>query len=116
MSDTFRVIETEVEKPAEPKKKGGWPKGRKRRKKAARAVPFKAPEEFAGMTALECLDGCKANLAAGKPCCLLSEKNVCIHPMKSGITPELMGNPRVLARYMRAKKALAHQKIDLRGG
>lgn len=81
----------------------------KRRRRTGRLLPFKAPEEFAGMTANECCSACKVDR------CVISETNICTHPYKSPIQPAMMANAKILARYQRAKTALAHQKIDLRG-
>lgn len=113
MNENVITLHDESEKPAKPKRKYRRRYARRLKTAAPKAPPFKAPEEFAGMTQYECCDVCKENLAKEKPCCVISETNRCLHPMKSGIPPEFMNNPKVLARYMRAKKALAHQKIDL---
>ncbi len=94
-----------TEAPA-PKKKSGWPKGKQRKK--ANVVPFKAPEEFAGMTVTECCLACKPDS------CVISGVGICAHPNKGGLQPTLARDPSRLERYGRAQKALAQQKLDLR--
>lgn len=37
----------------------------------------------------------------------------CAHPHKGGMAPNLHRDPKASARYQRAKRVLAHQKIDL---
>ena len=46
---------------------------------------------------------------------IISGVNVCAHPNKGGLQPILMQDQKAMARYQRAKKALAHQKINLTG-
>lgn len=78
-------------------------------KRALAAKPFVAPDEFAGMTATECCDAC---FEKGE--CIISG-SICVHPNKGGLQAALMRNPSVLAKFQRAKKALEHQIVDLRG-
>lgn len=137
-----------------------------RRQHAEEAAPFRAPDEFAGMTATDCCDACLAGKAeaeaarrrlneidAAAPrqptripnnetvleldpewkarnpqyavefdrltaklngCCIISG-SVCAHPFKSPLQSAMFRDPVVLERYQRAKKALKHQVIDLRG-
>lgn len=81
----------------------------KRRRKAPRrkadVVPFKAPDEFAGMTKLKCCSACVPEK------CVISGIGYCMHPLKSGT--QSISDPVVVARYGRAKKVLEHQRIDL---
>jgi len=94
------MTETPIEtpKPAKPK--------RKIARKAKAAPAAEKPAEFAGMTARDCCDACNANR------CVITGKGVCGHPFKASHTG---AEPAVLARISRAKKVLAHQKIDLTG-
>lgn len=104
MSDAAEKIDP----PAEPAK----PKARRkpqRRKPAAKVVPFKAPDEFAGMTPSECCSACGPNM------CIISGIALCAHPHKGGLQAALWNDPARVARYNRAKKALAHHMLDLRG-
>jgi hypothetical protein len=85
----------------------------KRRRHVAtgeKVVPLKVPAEFAGMTELECPAECNIDR------CCISGMNVCTHPFKGGLQPALAGNADVMRRYDRARKVLAHRKIDLTGG
>ena len=91
---------------AEPKKK----RGRPARRPARTVIPFKAPDEFAGMTATECCIACKPDR------CVISGMNVCAHPNKGGLQSSLMQKADAMERYTRARKVLAHQKIDLTNG
>jgi hypothetical protein len=83
-------------------------KTRQRRKRSAPKKPFVAPAEFAGLTATTCCTNCREDR------CVISGTGVCAHPHKGGLQPALMGNQQTLATYARARKALAHQTIDLR--
>ena|SRR5271166_6853814 len=103
MSDIAETIEPT---PAAPKKKRGRPPRRAPRT----VVPFVAPDEFAGMTATMCCNACTPER------CVISGVNVCAHPNKGGLQSGLMNKPDVAACYLRARKALEHQKIDLTGG
>lgn len=139
----------------------------KRRKRRVAATPKReVPDEFAGMTATDCCDGCAAGKAAAEAArkrlneidaayprqpsripnnptvleldpewlarntqvadefrrlskaldgaCVISS-GVCAHPFKSPLQSAMFRDAKVMARYQRAKKILAHQKIDLRG-
>lgn len=98
----------EIQEQTEPKpaKKRAKPKKAKAKRMAK---PFIAPTEFAGMSAFDCCTACNAEG------CVITGIAACAHPNKGGLQAGLMRNPAVLSRYERAKKALAHQKIDLRG-
>lgn len=72
----------------------------------AKVIPLKVPEEFAGMTEMECCASCNADK------CAISGVNACGHPFKGGQLPR--HDSAALARFERAKKVLAHRKIDLR--
>lgn len=79
-----------------------------RRKAPAAASPgAKPPSEFAGITAVDCCNGCTVEH------CVISEMNVCAHPMKGGLQSALMSNPDVMRRHRAAKTYLARAKIDL---
>lgn len=145
-------------------------KRRPRRKAKHRANtlrPFKAPDEFAGMTEIECCGACAVGDAAaavqrrlneindayprrqsalpGNPTvlemdaewlarnpqvadefrkltkaiaghCVISGVGACGHPFKGGEAQLPRGDQVALARFNRAKKALAKRKIDLAGG
>jgi hypothetical protein len=98
-------METPVEtneKPVTPAK----PRKKRRRHTAPRAAkPVNAPAEFAGLTEIECCASCNADR------CIISGINVCGHPFKGGqIAPN---DSAALARSIRAKKVLAHRRIDL---
>lgn len=47
--------------------------------------------------------------------CYISNSRQCAHPNKSPIQAAMMRDPVALQRYQRAKRALKHQMIDLRG-
>lgn len=105
--------QTVVQEPA-PKKRGGWPKGRKRPKRAKPVAnesqqPMKAPAEFAGLTEQDCCADCCMEK------CVITGMALCGHPFKGGLQPALMSKPDIVERFGRAKKALAHRKIDLTG-
>lgn len=95
-----------------PRKRGGWPKGRKRAKRRAQADPPRphpvaAPSEFAGLTEKACCDACNIDR------CVITGKAICGSPF-CGFVPH--GWPlEVIERFGRAKKAVAHRKIDLTG-
>lgn len=89
--------------PAAPKPKRGRRRAAPRAK--AKVVPFKAPDEFAGMTKLDCCTACKPDR------CVISGSNYCAHPFMSGL--QSITDPQIVARFGRAKASLAHQRIDL---
>ena len=70
-----------------------------------RAAPPKqaAPDEFAGLTARDCCEGCSEKR------CVITQTAFCGHPFKSSHSGAA---PAVFARIARAKKRLAHQKIE----
>jgi len=94
--------------PEQPKKRMGWPKGRKRgpRKVKAEAKTAAVPTELEGLTAQECCNDCRQER------CVITGMALCGHPFKGGLQSVLMNNPNVMQRYRRAKKILAHQKVD----
>ena len=105
MSDPAETV-TETEAPT------AKPKPRRRRKQhratsGEKVVPLKVPDEFAGMTETECCAGCKADR------CVISGSGACAHPMKGGLQPAQMTEAAAMARFNRAKKVLAHRKVDL---
>ncbi len=79
-----------------------------RRKPAARATPVEVPTEFEGMTAADCCDACEMTH------CVITGIGICGHPMKGGLQAPLMVKPEVVSRFRRAKKVLAHAKLELR--
>lgn len=63
-------------------------------------------DELEGLTAKDCCDSCcLAN-------CAITHDALCGHPLKSGLQSTYMLKPDVVARYQKAKKILAHAKID----
>lgn len=84
---------------------------RRKRRAAAPATkrepkPAPVPAEFAGLTATACCDECRVDR------CVITEIGICGHPLKGGLQPPLMVRPAVVERYNRAKKAMAHARID----
>lgn len=65
-----------------------------------------ASGEFDGMTATACCDACNIDR------CIITGIALCGHPKKGGLQPMLMTKPDILSRYERAKKSLAHLKVD----
>jgi hypothetical protein len=65
------------------------------------------PDELEGLTANDCCAACRPDR------CVISGAAICIHPFKSGIQSAFQTRPDVVERYNRAKKMLAHAKIDL---
>ena len=65
------------------------------------------PDELEGITVNDCPDACRLDR------CVISGANVCTHPLKSGIQSAFQMKPDVVERYARAKKILAHKKIDM---
>jgi|SRR6516165_3412647 len=98
-----------------PHRRTGWPKG-----KARKLKPRPAPEkdsEFAGMTSGEswnshCADAC--NIKTGCVITRAEGSGNCGHPDKGGLQAADLMRPKVLDRYNRARKYLAHLKIDKR--
>lgn len=73
-------------------------------KSSVPAVPLKA--EFAGMTATECCTACDSKR------CVITGIGICGHPMKGGLQAPMMLKADVVDRYNRARKVLAHVRID----
>lgn len=73
----------------------------KRRAPAPKAKT--AADEFAGMTVRDCCADCNAKR------CVITGSGFCGHPFKASHPG---AEPAVQARIARAKKRLAHQKID----
>lgn len=67
------------------------------------------PNEFEGMTAKDCCDSCYASNGA---CCAITHRPVCGHPLKGGLQQPDQMRADTVARYQRAKKILAHAKIE----
>ena len=86
-------------KPVKPVKRA------KKKAKPRAAKPVAAPSEFAGLTAGECANACYDKGA----CCITG--GVCAHPSKCGLQSAFSGNSAVVAKFERAKKHIAHQKI-----
>lgn len=110
MSDETQAQITEPVE-AEKPKRGGWPKGKKRGpgKRHLRVVETKPADEFPGLSPTECCDDCRMEK------CVITGLGLCGHPLKGGLQPALMMRPDVVNRFTRAKKVLAHAKIDLMG-
>lgn len=82
----------------------------RKRAAAPKAQPaLKIPAEFAGMDTTSCCTAC------GPKGCIISG-DMCVHPMKGGLQTSHMTRPDVVARYGRAKKAMAQAKLDLTYG
>ena len=92
--------------PAAPKPK------RKYTRKAAAKKPEapKVSAEFAGMTAAECCTACTAKH------CVITGQGICGHPMKGGLQAPMLCRSDIVARYNRARKQLAHVKLDMLPG
>lgn len=92
------------------------PEIRPRHSQAGGAAEHKrAPElptdELEGLTAKDCCNSCYASKGER---CAITHRDFCGHPLKSGIQQPDMLNPETVARYQRAKKILAHAKIEAR--
>jgi len=97
--------------PAEPRRKiRGWPKGKPR--------TFKLPDpdvEFYGMTGGEgwnsrCADRCNPQQG-----CVITRKGgsgICAHPDKGALQAADMLVGTVVERFNRARKYLAHKRVD----
>lgn len=158
MTEHVEEVATEKPKRTKPAKKA-------KPKRAAK--PFDAPEEFAGMTAVDCCNACYDNMAAAQAAqrrlneiemayprrpsplrdknptvmegdaeylarnpqiaeefkdlgkallgkCHITGHPGCAHPHKGGLASNVQRDPKASSRYQRAKKVLAHQKIDMR--
>ena len=82
------------------------PKRKYTRKAAAKTAPPKVSAEFAGMTATECCAECNSKR------CVITGIGICGHPMKGGLQAPMMVKADVVDRYNRARKVLAHVRLD----
>lgn len=97
---------TVIETPAKPARRK---KARRARRKTAVTVRASAaPDELAGMNAVDCPLECSA------ACCVISGRGYCAHPRKGGLQSIDLNDPAALDRAHRAKAALAHMAIDKR--
>lgn len=103
MSDAAESTETQPAPAAPAKRK--YTRRKASKVAGAKVAPLKVPDELAGLTEIECCADCKAEH------CVISGINICGHPLKGGQIPPDDG--KALARFERAKKALAHRRIDL---
>lgn len=67
------------------------------------------PNEFEGISAKDCCDSCYASKGER---CAITHRGLCGHPMKGGLQQPDQMRPDTVARYQRAKKILAHAKIE----
>ena len=101
-----------------PHRRTGWPKGKARKFKPRPPGPAPAKDsEFAGMSSGEgwnsrCADAC--NIKTGCVITRYEGSGNCGHPDKGGLQAADLMRPKVLDRYNRARKYLAHLKIDKR--
>ncbi len=77
-----------------------------RKPKVKASTQPKVSAEFAGMTASECCAACTPKH------CIITAQGICGHPMKGGLQAPMMTRSDVVARYNRARKQLAHVKLD----
>lgn len=68
------------------------------------------PNEFEGISAKDCCDSCFASKGER---CAITHRGLCGHPMKGGLQQSDQMNAATVARYMKAKKILAHAKIEV---
>jgi hypothetical protein len=97
------MTETQIEKPAAPKRK-------RKARKSPRRASFQKPSakaEFAGLTATTCCNACNPDG------CVISGINVCAHPFKGGLQSAQLGQHETVKRFDRAKRVLAGQKINV---
>lgn len=95
----------------EPKKRGGFTpemrakaaatRAANKAKKAAKPAPAKPATEFAGLSHVNCCEGCTPTQ------CVISGIGVCAHPLKGGLQAAQMQDSKTLARFNRAKETLA---------
>jgi hypothetical protein len=78
-------------------------RGPNRPKLAVVATP--KPSPFAGMTKMNCCDGCH------KGHCVVSNNTYCAHPYKGGLQTGDQMKHEAVKRYGAAKAYLAHQAI-----
>lgn len=106
MSEPAEIVEL-ADQPKAKKKR----KYTRRKKREAKVVQFKKPdeEEFAGLTPQNCCNKCRPDS------CFIWDGPQCAHPMKSAMPSPIMSDPQAFARYQRARKYLDHLKIEARG-
>jgi hypothetical protein len=78
-------------------------RGPNRPKLAVVAAP--KPSPFAGMTKMNCCDGCH------KGHCVVSNNTYCAHPYKGGLQNKDMLKHEAVKRFGAAKAFLAHQMV-----
>jgi hypothetical protein len=100
-----------TDEPTAAPKKRRKPARKAKAKPRAAAPPAPISGEFAGLTARECCDKCRADAR-----CLISAEGsgVCSHPNKGGVRGTDMNVAAVISRGARAAKLLKHQKIEIR--
>lgn len=100
-----------------PRRKGGWPKGRRR---VAPTPREKMADEFAGATTgrgwnNDCPDACDRFHPQGLGCYITKQgSGGCGHPEKSGLQSADKNNHKVIERFSRFKTYLDHLKVDRR--
>lgn len=67
------------------------------------------PNEFEGISAKDCCDSCYASKGQR---CAITHDAICGHPLKGGIQSRDMMKADVVDRFQKAKKILAHAKIE----
>lgn len=95
-------------KPAKPKPKRR--KARPRRAAAPKSKPAAKPDsEFPGLSPTTCCADCSPEKG-----CVITQGGTgfCAHPLKGGLQQSDALKHEVVARFGRAKKALAHSRID----
>lgn len=93
------------------RKAQGIPEPRRKRKVKTETAPapaLKKLSEFAGITNEDCPVECTVKR------CVITGKDYCGHPRKSGIQAVDKANPTVVDRYNRARKQLLHAELDRR--
>ena len=83
------------------------PKPKPKRRARAKSAPRESrPPEFDGLDIGTCCDACQ-----GGRCYITGDGN-CAHPMTSPLQPYYFNKTEIMARFQRAKKFLAHKKLD----
>lgn len=67
------------------------------------------PDEFAGLSAKDCCESCYASKGER---CAITHRALCGHPLKGGLQQPDQMRPDTVERFARAKKILAHAKIE----
>lgn len=83
-------------------------------KKEAKAVtppPAKKPDEFAGLTDLDCCDGCDQG-AGDRNVCVISGRPYCAHPFKGGLHATQKVNQDAMKRFNAAKSILKDSRLN----